>query len=81
VLPEHLDAQIHLGSWPVPPLWNLVQQKGNISTEEMYRVFNMGLGLIAIVEKSIATEIQERIPKRSFIIGELVKGEQKVVLV
>jgi phosphoribosylamine--glycine ligase/phosphoribosylformylglycinamidine cyclo-ligase len=81
VLPEHLDAQIHLGSWPVPPLWNLVQQKGNISTEEMYRVFNMGIGMIAIVEKSIATEIQERIPKRSFIIGELVKGEQKVVLV
>ncbi len=81
VLPENLNAQIHLGSWPIPPLWNLVQQKGNISTEEMYRVFNMGIGMVAIVEKAHVTEIQERIPLRTFIIGELIQGEQKVLLV
>lgn len=81
VLPENLNAEIQLGSWPVPPLWNLVQQKGNISTEEMYRVFNMGIGMVAIVEKSNATEIQERIPERTFIIGELTKGERKTMLV
>ena len=81
VLPENLNAEIQLGSWPVPPLWNLVQQKGNISTEEMYRVFNMGIGMVIIVEKSNATEIQERIPERTFIIGKLTKGERKTVLV
>ncbi|HSB00986.1 MAG TPA: phosphoribosylformylglycinamidine cyclo-ligase [Anaerolineales bacterium] len=81
VLPEDLNAEIQLGSWPVPPLWNLVQQKGNISTEEMYRVFNMGIGMVAIVDKAQAIEIQERIPQRTFIIGELTEGERKTVLV
>ena len=52
VLPENLNAVIHLNSWQVPPLWKLIQEKGNISTEEMYRVFNMGIGMIAIVDKS-----------------------------
>jgi phosphoribosylaminoimidazole (AIR) synthetase len=47
----------------------------------MYRVFNMGIGMVAIVEKTLAAEIQERIPIRTFVIGELTKGEQKVVLV
>lgn len=81
VLPEDLNAEIHLGSWQVPQLWNLVQSKGNISVEEMYRVFNMGIGMVAIVDKAKAPEIQERIPMRTFIIGELVKGERKTVLV
>jgi len=80
ILPDHLDAVIHLGSWPVPSLWNLIQQKGNIATEEMYRVFNMGIGMIAIVEKSLAPEVQEQIPEETFIIGELVRGKGKTVL-
>ena len=81
VLPENLSAKIHLGSWPVPPLWNLIQQKGNISVEEMYRVFNMGVGMIAIVDKPHAAEIQERIPEPTWIIGELIRGDQKALLV
>jgi phosphoribosylformylglycinamidine cyclo-ligase/phosphoribosylamine--glycine ligase/phosphoribosylformylglycinamidine cyclo-ligase len=81
VLPQDLNAEIQLGSWPVPPLWKLVQQKGNIAAEEMYRVFNMGIGMVAIVDKTLATEIQERIPTRTFIVGELTQGERKVVLV
>jgi phosphoribosylaminoimidazole synthetase len=81
VLPEDLNAEIELGSWPVPQLWNLVQRKGNITVEEMYRVFNMGIGMVAIVAQADATEIQERIPLRTFIIGQLTKGERKTVLV
>jgi phosphoribosylaminoimidazole synthetase len=81
VLPEDLNAEIELGSWPVPQLWNVVQRKGNITMEEMYRVFNMGIGMVAIVAKADATEIQERIPLRTFIIGQLTKGERKTVLV
>lgn len=80
VLPENLSAVIHQGSWQIPPPWNLIQQKGNIFTEEMYRVFNMGIGMIAIVDKSIAAELQSSIPEPTFIIGELVQGERKVIL-
>jgi phosphoribosylaminoimidazole synthetase len=80
VLPEHLSAKIHLNSWNVPPLWKLIQEKGNISTEEMYRVFNMGIGMIAIVEKSQVADFQACISEPTFIIGELAAGERKVIL-
>jgi phosphoribosylformylglycinamidine cyclo-ligase/phosphoribosylamine--glycine ligase/phosphoribosylformylglycinamidine cyclo-ligase len=80
ILPSDLDAIIHLGSWKVPSLWNLIQQKGDIATGEMYRVFNMGIGMIAIVEKSLVAKIQKLIPEETFIIGQLVNGEGKTVL-
>lgn len=80
ILPEHLDAAIRLGSWPVPPLWNLIQQKGNIAPEEMYRVFNMGIGMIVIAEQSVAAEIQGLISEETFVIGELTAGTRKTRL-
>ena len=80
VLPENLNAGIHLNSWEAPKLWKLIQQKGNISTEEMYRVFNMGIGMIAIVDKSNAPDFQKSISEPTFIIGGLIEGEHKVVL-
>jgi phosphoribosylformylglycinamidine cyclo-ligase len=80
VLPENLSAIIHLNSWRVPPLWSSIQQKGNISTEEMYRVFNMGIGMVAIVDQSIAVDLQSSISEPTFVIGELVDGERKVIL-
>ncbi len=81
VLPETLDAKIQIGSWTIPQLWNLIQQTGNISTDEMYRVFNMGIGIVAVVEKESAAEIQKLIPEETFIIGELVKGDKKVHII
>ena len=80
VLPENLSAVIHLNSWQVPSLWKLIQEKGNISTEEMYRVFNMGIGMVAIVDKSAATDFQSSISESTFIIGELVEGERKTII-
>lgn len=80
VLPENLNAVIQLNSWQIPPLWKLIQEKGNISTEEMYRVFNMGIGMVAIVDKSIAVDLQSGMSEPTFIIGELIDGEQKVIL-
>ncbi|HEX5941224.1 MAG TPA: phosphoribosylformylglycinamidine cyclo-ligase [Anaerolineales bacterium] len=80
ILPDGLTAVIHLSSWQVPPLWTLIQQKGNISTEEMYRVFNMGIGMVAIVDKSILADLQRSIPEPTFVIGELAQGERKVIL-
>jgi phosphoribosylformylglycinamidine cyclo-ligase len=80
ILPENLNAVIHQNSWQVPPLWKLIQEKGNISTEEMYRVFNMGIGMIALVDKSIASDLQASILEPTFVIGELVEGEHKVIL-
>jgi phosphoribosylamine--glycine ligase/phosphoribosylaminoimidazole synthetase len=80
VLPDDLDAVIHLNSWTIPPLWKLIQQKGNIAAEEMFRVFNMGIGMVVIVDKSAVAKIQKMIPEETFIIGDLVKGERKTRL-
>ena len=80
ILHENLSAVINLNSWQVPPLWKLIQEKGNISTEEMYRVFNMGIGMVAIMDKSLASDLQSSISEPTFIIGELIDGKQKVIL-
>jgi len=80
VLPENLNAVIHLNSWSIPPLWKLIQEKGNISTEEMYRVFNMGIGMVVIVDKIVASDFQKSIAMPTFVIGELVEGERKTIL-
>ncbi|MCC6261711.1 MAG: phosphoribosylformylglycinamidine cyclo-ligase [Anaerolineales bacterium] len=80
VLPEYLDANIQLGSWEMPSLWNFIQQTGEIDTNEMYRVFNMGIGMIIITDKTSASKIQNQIPEKTFVIGELVQGVKKVNL-
>ena len=80
VLLENLSAVINLNAWQVPPLWKLIQEKGNISAEEMYRVFNMGIGMVAIVDKSAATDFQSSISEPTFIIGELVEGERITII-
>jgi phosphoribosylaminoimidazole synthetase len=81
VLPENLNANIQLGSWRIPPLWNLIRQKGNISIDEMYRVFNMGIGMIAIVDQVSVAKVRELISEETFVIGELVDGHRKVQLI
>jgi phosphoribosylformylglycinamidine cyclo-ligase/phosphoribosylamine--glycine ligase/phosphoribosylformylglycinamidine cyclo-ligase len=80
VLPENVDAEIYLDAWTVPPLFQLVQQRGEIPTQEMFRVLNMGIGMLAIVSKQDAAAFQKHLPLDSYIIGELVPGSRAVQL-
>jgi phosphoribosylaminoimidazole synthetase len=80
ILPEDVDAVIHTGSWPVPPLFSLIQSRGEIAPEEMHRVFNMGIGMVLVVDKKDVAKVQKSINEETFVIGELVKGERKVIL-
>lgn len=80
VLPEHLAADIRLDSWQVPPLFQLIQRRGAIPTHEMFRVFNMGIGMIAIVSRAHAQEFQNTLNHDSFIIGNLIPGSRTVHL-
>ena len=81
ILSDDLDAKIQIGSWPVSSLWNLIQQRGEVDATEMYRIFNMGIGMIAIVDKESASKIQSLIKEPTFVIGELVSGSKKVQLI
>lgn len=80
VLSDDVGAVIRLGSWPIPALFALIQQRGEIAADEMYRVFNMGIGMIAIVEKAEVDAIRAAIPEETFVIGELVSGSKRVGL-
>jgi phosphoribosylformylglycinamidine cyclo-ligase/phosphoribosylamine--glycine ligase/phosphoribosylformylglycinamidine cyclo-ligase len=80
ILPDHLDAQIDPGSWPILPIFQLIQQEGDVNAEEMYRVFNMGIGMIAIVAPEEVSAVQAAIPEDTYRIGRLVPGAKKVVL-
>ncbi|MDM7323955.1 MAG: phosphoribosylformylglycinamidine cyclo-ligase [Thermus sp.] len=71
-LPEGLGAKIRRGSWPIPPVFPYLQRLGNIPEEEMYRVFNMGIGLILVLPASEARKAQEL--AEGFLVGGVVEG-------
>ncbi len=82
ILPEGLGALIHLGSWPVPPIFYMAQKRGNISDTEIYRVLNMGIGMVAVVSPQNASALQSAIPEQTWLVGEIVEDVQhKVKLV
>lgn len=81
ILPEGVDAVVRQGSWPVPPLFGLIQSRGEIALEEMHRVFNMGIGMVVVVAKEDVEKVQKAISEETFVIGELVEGEGKTRLV
>jgi len=84
VLPENLDAEITINSWPMLPIFSYMQEIGKIPQEEMYRVFNMGIGLMLIIPKSEKEKIIKIIEKYSnykiFEVGRIINGNKKVVL-
>jgi phosphoribosylformylglycinamidine cyclo-ligase len=54
ILPEGVNADIRLGSWTVPPIFDLLAREGNLTHDDLYRTFNMGIGMIAIVPEEQA---------------------------
>lgn len=56
VIPEKLTADIDAGSWPMPPLFEWLQQKGGVPQQEMYRVFNCGIGMVLVVDAKDAAK-------------------------
>lgn len=78
------DAEIKRGTWPMLPIFSYMQKIGNVSEEEMYRVFNMGIGLVLIVPQTEKEKIETMLKKfpefKIFEIGKIIKGERKVVL-
>jgi len=63
VLPKNCNAVIHKGKWPVPPIFSYLQRTGPVEEEEMYRVFNMGIGYVLVVAKDFAGSITKKLTK------------------
>ena len=84
VLPKGLTARIRLNSWPVPPIFEVIGRLGRIESHEMFRTFNMGIGLMLIVAPWYAQAIinkLERRGERAFEMGTIKRGSKGVELV
>ncbi len=77
ILPANLDAVVRVGSWEVPPLFQLLRDRGGVDHNELHQVFNMGVGMCAIVAHDRADAILRTIVKsgyRAWMIGEIIPG-------
>ncbi len=81
MLPDGLKAVIKRGTWDVLPIFEVMQEKGNIPEMDMYNTFNMGIGMIVAVDAAkadAAIKCLEEAGEKAYIIGELVAGEKDV---
>jgi phosphoribosylformylglycinamidine cyclo-ligase len=74
-LPDGLAARLNLAAWKVPPIFQLIRQRGRIADDEMFGTFNMGLGMILIVDRN-------EVPNDAMVVGEVVaqSGPDRVIL-
>jgi phosphoribosylformylglycinamidine cyclo-ligase len=82
ILPEGCQAIIKMGSWPVPAVFGWLQKQGGVAGDEMYRVFNMGIGMVAVVDPGQADRALERLKRlgeSASLIGKIATGDKKVV--
>jgi phosphoribosylformylglycinamidine cyclo-ligase len=84
VLPEDCQVTVERRNWACQPIFHLIQERGNISDSEMYRTFNMGIGLVLIVPKEQAIQIVDKLTEAgetASIIGEVHKGSREVAVI
>ncbi len=81
ILPSDVAASFEAGSWRIPPIFDVIQREGKVSAGEMYAVFNMGLGMVAVCGEDNLEAIQELVPE-SAVVGRVVQreGEAQVIL-
>jgi len=84
ILPEGTAVQIRRGSWPVLPIFQLLQDMGKVEEAEMYRTFNMGIGMVVVCSTRDAAAIRrhsEQKGTQTFEIGSVIEGARNVSLV
>src|SRR5207302_1198268 len=84
VLPKTCDVIIRKGSWEMLPIFQMLAAKGNVPEEELYQVFNMGIGMTIIVAADSADAVLRLVRAQKFkawMIGEVVQGRGKVQMV
>lgn len=85
ILPKGYKAVLDAGTWPIPPIFTFLQRLGEIPWDEMYRTFNMGIGLLVIVDEAKVNDIKhhfEAVGEEAYIIGEIApmaEGETDAV--
>lgn len=79
ILPKGYKAVLDAAAWPVPPIFTFLQRLGEIPLAEMYRTFNMGIGLLVVVNEEKANDIRhhfQAVGEQAYIIGEIAPMEE-----
>ncbi|MFC2043779.1 phosphoribosylformylglycinamidine cyclo-ligase [Chloroflexota bacterium] len=81
VLPEEVVARFERRKWAVPAIFQLIQRQGKVTRREMYRVFNMGIGMVLVCSPENVNRLAQALPD-SIVIGEVVEqvGRSRVVI-
>ncbi len=77
MLPEGTGAEIDLGSWPKPAIFDFLKEKGKLESEDMYNVFNMGIGFVLAVKEDVLQNILEKLEangEKGYVIGRVIEG-------
>ncbi|MDQ5846050.1 MAG: phosphoribosylformylglycinamidine cyclo-ligase [Acidobacteriota bacterium] len=83
ILPEGTAVEIRKGSWPVLPIFSVMQKLGNVSEAEMYRTFNMGAGMVVVVSPNDLQTVKAKLEERgtsSYEIGTVIRGNREVAI-
>jgi phosphoribosylformylglycinamidine cyclo-ligase len=83
ILPEGTAVQINKGSWPVLPIFTLMQEIGNVPESEMYRTFNMGVGMVIVCAETATSTIKTQFSKQGeqwYEIGRVTEGNREVTI-
>jgi len=81
LLPSGMAVVIDPTVWPVAPVFSLIQQIGQVEGKEMFRTFNMGLGMVLILPATQAGDCLDFLKKadeKAYLIGQVVKGEKGI---
>jgi phosphoribosylformylglycinamidine cyclo-ligase len=84
ILPSNCSATVERRTWPIPPIFSLIQERGNVPEPEMFRTFNMGIGLILIVPGDQAQLLAHRLNalgESAYILGSIRRGSREVDVV
>lgn len=82
-LPDHMGAEVNGAAWTIPPVFRLLQEWGNVDWTEMYRTFNMGIGMVLIVSSDEADRIKAQLNAQNetvYHIGHVTEGAHEVVI-
>ncbi|WP_068787286.1 phosphoribosylformylglycinamidine cyclo-ligase [Paenibacillus phocaensis] len=81
VLPEGVNVEIAYGSWPILPIFDLLQKRGDVSPRDMFTTFNMGIGLVIVVaadQAKAAVAALEQAGETPYVIGKVTEGQRAV---